>query len=80
MADIGDFFLGGASVERVGADVEETGGGVVVEVAAVASPVASVLVTVVAGVGCETDGCECDAKCGGFVDTAEGIIDVLKMK
>ena len=44
MADIGVLFLGAASIERVGVDVEETGWGVVVEVFAA---VASVFVTVV---------------------------------
>ena len=82
MADIGVLFLGAASVERV--DIGEAGGGVVVEVVTV---VASVFITVdpiavavIVGVGCKMDGCECNAKYSGFVDTTEGIIEVLKIK
>ena len=84
MADIGVLSLGEASVERIGVDVENAGGGVVVEVVtAVTSMFATVApidVAVIISVGCERDRCECDTKCGGFVGTAEGIIDVLEIK
>ena len=62
------------SVERVGVDVEDAGWGAVVDIVAVVAfvfiTVITIAVGVIIGVGCKTDGCECNAKCGGFVDTA----------
>ena len=64
MAVIGVLFLGAASVDSVGVDVEEAGG-VGVEFVAVVVAVVLIDVAVIVSCGCETDGC-CDTKCGDF--------------